>query len=92
MGYNVYLSSPVGKSYLHDYEEEFPSRIVEKLSRQHFAQKIGAKQEYDQYTQELSPYLEELKKSQARKPLNGKEWKKWQVFLPEFQLILKSMK
>ena len=47
-GYTVYLSSPLGESYLHDYETEFTSRIVEKLGRQHFDQKIGAKKEYDQ--------------------------------------------
>ena len=73
-GYTVYLYSPIGQSYLHDYEAEFPSRIVEKLGRQHFAQKIGAKKEYEQYTHELAPYLEELKKSQAKKETT--EWKR----------------
>ena len=54
--------------------EEFPSRVVEKLGRQKFARKIDAKQEYEQYTQELAPYMEELKKAQAKK--EAAEWKK----------------
>ena len=70
----MYLSSPLGESYLHNYETEFPSRIVKKMGRQHFSQKRGAKKEYDQYTQELSPYMEELKKSQAKK--EATEWKR----------------
>ena len=59
---------------MHGYEEGFPFRILEKLGRQNFAQKIGAKKKYEQYTQELSPYLEELKKSQSNK--EATEWKK----------------
>ena len=73
-GYEVWLSSQDGESSMYDMSEDFPSRIVEKLGRQRFAEKIGAKQEYAQYTQELAPYMEELKKAQAKK--EAAEWKK----------------
>ena len=73
-GYDVWSSSEEGKLSIDDWSEQFPSRIVEKLGRQRFAQKIEAKQEYDQYTQELAPYMEELKKAQAKK--EAAEWKK----------------
>ena len=48
-GYEVWAFSIQVKS------EDFPPRVVEKLGRQEFAKKSGAKQEYKQYTQELPP-------------------------------------
>ena len=48
--------------------------MVEKLERQELAKNTGAKQEYDQYAQELVPYIEEMKKAQAKK--EAAEWKR----------------
>ena len=42
--------------------------------RQEFAKKTHAKQEYEQYIQELAPYMEEMKKAQAKK--EAAEWKR----------------
>ena len=73
-GYEVWASSPAWKLSIEVKSEDFPPRVVEKLGRQEFAKKSDAKQEYEQYTQELLPYMEEMKKVQAKK--EATEWKK----------------
>ena len=48
---------------------------------------MGAKQEYQQYTQELSSHLEEIKKAQPKK--EGAEWKRTEKEAgasPEYQM------
>ena len=73
-GYTVYVSSPIGESLHAEYAQHYPPRVAEKLGKQAFAERIGAKSEYEQYTQELVPYLEELKKAQAKK--EAADWKR----------------
>ena len=60
-------SSQMGESLHAEYMQHYPPRVAEKLGKQAFAERIGAKTEYEQYTQELAPYLEEFKKAQAKK-------------------------
>ena len=55
--YTVYVSSPRGESLHAEYNQHYPPRVAEKLGKQAFAERIGAKSEYEQYTQELVPYL-----------------------------------
>ena len=68
------LSSPIGESVHTEYTQQYPPRIAEKLGKQTFAERIGANAEYEHYTQELVPYLEELKKAQAKKEVS--DWKR----------------
>ena len=48
--YEVWTSSLAGKRSMEVISKEFPSRVLEKQGRQ----------EYEQYTQELAPYMEEM--------------------------------
>ena len=73
-GYTVFISSPIGESIHTEYTQQYAPRIAEKLGKQTFAERIGANAEYEHYTQELVPYLEELKKAQAKKEVS--DWKR----------------
>ena len=73
-GYTEYVSSPIGESLHAEYTQHYPPRVDKKLGKQAFAERIGAKSEYEQYTQELVPYLEELKKAQVKK--EAADWKR----------------
>ena len=59
-GYTVYvkISSQIGESLHSEYTQHYPPRVAEKLGKQAFAERIGAKAEDEQYTQKLVPYLE----------------------------------
>ena len=50
-GYNVYVS------WKSSHPQNYPPRVAEKLGKQAFAERIGAKAE-DEHTQKLVPYLE----------------------------------
>ena len=69
----MWASSPAGKLSIEVMSEDFPPRVVETLGRQIFANKSDAKQEYEQHTHELVPYMAEMKKVQAKK---AAEWKR----------------
>ena len=73
-GYTVFISCPIGESVHTEYTQHYPTRIAEKLGKQTFAERIGANAEYEHYTQELVPYLEELKKAQSKKEVA--DWKR----------------
>ena len=47
-GYNVFVSSQIGESLQVEYDQNYPPRVAEKLGKQAFAERIGAKAEYEQ--------------------------------------------
>ena len=62
-GYEVWTASPAVDVSMESINEDFPSRVVEKLGRQKFPQKIDAKEEYQQCAKQLTPYFKkELKR------------------------------
>ena len=48
----MYVSSQINDSLHAEYTQHYPPRVAEKLGKQAFAERIGAKAEYEQYTQE----------------------------------------